>query len=176
MSNSEQTVRIEDIIVRLDNDWKEPRSAVHRGESCPFPLRCHIELGPATGVYAPIPAELAEFWKTCSGARLFEDAEYGQWGLVLYSPSEARTSTETFKAERGEDYRLGDLVIGEFLGDSDLLIVRTDASAGDYGTVEVVLPVDPRTDSYKFDEGFASFLERYRVEEGAKYWEPQHGQ
>ena len=40
--------------------------------------------------------ELRELWASCRSGRLFEDVDYGQWGLVLLDPesSFARTRNE----------------------------------------------------------------------------------
>jgi hypothetical protein len=40
-----------------------------------------------------VPAELGEAWATSRQSRLFEDVDYGQWGLVLSSPAAAAQRT-----------------------------------------------------------------------------------
>jgi hypothetical protein len=114
---------------------------------------------------------LAEFWRNCDGARLFEDKKYGQWGLILLSPSLAAERSRQLHDERPREFMKGDLVVGEFLGDSDLLVVRCDPKAGDFGSVLVVLPLDPRDAWVRVSSGFEFFLEDYERAEGAKFWE-----
>jgi hypothetical protein len=104
---------------------------------------------------------------------LFEDRNYGQWGLILYEPQEAETVTAKFRIQRARDFAEGDLVIGEFLGDSDLLVIRCDPQERDYGRVMVALPLDPRSDWYSVAGNLEAFLEEYERAEGAKFWEKQ---
>ena len=118
-----------------------------------------------------VSESLAEFWRNSDGARLFEDREYGQWGLVLLSPSLAAERSRQLQDERPREYREGDLVVGEFLGDSDLLLVRCDRKAEDFGSVLVVLPLDPRHDWFQVSSDFESFLVDYERAQGAKFWE-----
>src|SRR5262245_51246241 len=41
------------------------------------------------------PPHLLEFWSIARTATLFEDTEYGQWGLELLSPQQAIEATES---------------------------------------------------------------------------------
>jgi hypothetical protein len=61
-------------------------------------------------------------------------------------------------------------VIGKFLGDSDLLIVRCDAAAKDFEAVLIALPLDPRCDWYAVGTSFAAFLDEYVEKGGQKFW------
>lgn len=98
-----------------------------------------------------VPAELRQLWLTSRNARLFEDTEYGQWGLALLSPKEAAARTLEFRTARSEDAMPADIVCGEFLGDSDLLIL-----SGNW---------------YRPAPTLLSFLAQYREALGEKYWE-----
>lgn len=119
---------------KLRVEWATSRVAEHRGKQCPFRLTCSFAEGDEDGAALKhLPAQLVEFWKNTSAARLFEDEDSGQWGLEIVSPGEARLLTEVEVKKRPRDYVYGDLVIGRFLGDSDLLLVRCDPSAFDYG-------------------------------------------
>jgi hypothetical protein len=122
------------------------------------------------------PSDLAEFWAIARTARLFEDQEYGQWGLEILGPQLATKLTDQCRAKRGRDFAEGDLVVGKFLGDSDLLVIRCESGARDYGSVLVALPLDPRRDWYKVDGSFASFLGSYVRSGGEKYWTKQDSQ
>ncbi len=114
------------------------------------------------------PGELVEFWSHCTVARLFEDVEYGQWGLVLLGPGDAAKRTREEVAERPEDYRAGDIIIGEFLGDLDLLVYSPSDSG--HRRLQVALPLDERQYWYGVGESLVAFLRSYLAAEGAKFW------
>ncbi len=113
-----------------------------------------------------LSVELRQLWLTSRTARLFEDIEYGQWGLALLSPEEAAARTLEFRTARSHDAMPADIVCGEFLGDSDLLIL-----SGDGDGILVALPLDPRSDWYHPAPTLWSFLAKYREALGEKYWE-----
>lgn len=116
------------------------------------------------------PNDLQSFWKEAATAQLFVDQNYGQWGLEILSPMKSMEATACFCEERQSDSRLGDLVIGKFLGDSDLLIVRCDTTSSDLGTLVVALPLDPRIEWDIASESFTGFLEKYVKSGGEKFW------
>jgi hypothetical protein len=118
-----------------------------------------------------VPVDLCEFWNEAESARLFVDQTYGQWGLEIFSPRQALVATEKFRSERGRDFVAGDLVVGRFLGDSDLLLVGCNPEVDDYGTVTIALPLDRRNDWYRPARRFADFLETYARSGGKKFWE-----
>ncbi len=118
-----------------------------------------------------LPDHLREFWSISRTAKLFEDREYGQWGLEILTPQRAVEMTNSYRARRQRDFVDGDLVLGQFFGDSDLLIIRCDVNSPDYGNVLVALPLDPRPHWYLSAESFAEFLQRYAKAGGDKFWE-----
>jgi hypothetical protein len=69
-----------------------------------------------------LPSDLIQFWEETSSVHLFEEINYGQWGLVIWSPEEVLTKHPERFQERAysEDFRKGDLIIGSFLGDLDM--------------------------------------------------------
>ena len=79
------------------------------------------EIASAWPTHTP-PRELVEAWRTCRRARLFEDVDFGQWGLVLLSPRESTQRTAEELARRPDVFLDSDVVAGEFLGDQDLLV------------------------------------------------------
>jgi hypothetical protein len=161
-----------EILRRLATKWSTPRSATHHGAASPFRLACSLdELAQGLSLEEGLPPSLAEFWQGARGARLFEDALYGQWGLVLLSPEVAAENSRRFFEERTQQGRRGDMIVGHFLGDQDLLLVRCDPEAGDFGTVLVALPLDGREDWYTVAPSLTAFLEKYEQAEGAKFWE-----
>ena len=166
----------ENMILRLKADWAVPRHAVHHGVFCPFRLRCEFDV-PATAeqidqVGVNIPESLRMFWLHAGSAALFEDVDYGQWGLRILSPSESLKATTEYLQSRQHDAVAGDQVIGEFLGDSDLVVLRCEKSADDFGMVLVALPIDSRSDWARAASNFEEFLQRYVESDGDKFWEP----
>jgi uncharacterized protein YrzB (UPF0473 family) len=157
----------------VKRDWATPKTAIHNGENCPFLLQCTIVDRTDTDdiVEKEMPESLMRFWEKYSKARLFEDVEYGQWGLNILAINEVTKKTKEYFELRNAEAKEGDYVVGEFLGDSDILIVRCDKNESDYGNVIVALPIDPRKDWYIVSEDFGSFLEKYMKCQGDKYWE-----
>ncbi len=49
---------------------------------------------------ANAPSELGDLWRATRTARLFEDVDYGQWGLVILSPSASAGRTAKERARR----------------------------------------------------------------------------
>lgn len=148
-------------------DWVQPRAV----EGNPFRLTCR--LGPAASTTEiaeawpnkTLPSDLRELWTTSKEAELFVDADYGQWGLNLFSPAASAARSAKEREERSADIGSGDIVVGEFLGDQDLLVVD------ETGAVLVALPLDARADWYRPAPNLAEFLDQYVAATGAKYWE-----
>lgn len=130
-----------------------------------------VEPDALDALHITCPPDLLTFWTVAESARLFLDSTYGQWGLHLLEPSEAVEMTRIFAEERRREFCKGDLVVGRFLGDSDLLIVRCSEDEADFGKVLVAVPLDPRNDWYNVANSFAEFLENYIAAKGDKFWE-----
>ena len=137
----------------------------------PFRLRCQLdpaadplELASAWGGVT-LPPRVARLWALYRSGTLFRDVDYGQWGLKLLSPTEAATRSAAERAARPQDFRESDVVLGEFLGDQDLLVVDKG------GTVLVALPLDRRADWYRAAADLPEFFGRYVEGGGDKYWE-----
>jgi hypothetical protein len=97
------------------------------------------------------------------------DADYGQWGLRILSPDQSVERTRRELSERKDAFRSGDVVLGEFFGDQDLLVVDKE------GRVLVALPLDPRADWFQPAPTLTEFFDRYVSTDGAKYWEQKRG-
>jgi SMI1 / KNR4 family (SUKH-1) len=121
------------------------------------------------------PPGLREFWEAALSARLFEDRTYGQWGLEILDPVEAAEATAELQSARPGEFVRGDLVIGRFLGDSDLVLVRCDPTSHDYGRVTVCTPIDPRPSWDVVADSFEAFFDRYVLSGGDKFWETAAG-
>ncbi len=119
-----------------------------------------------------VPDELVALWDVASSLRLFEDLTYGQWGLVVLPPSAALEETESrTRSGPSERIRPGDLVVGRFLGDSDILLLRCNRGADDFGRVLVELPIYARSQWPLVGATLDEFLRRYIREAGEKFWE-----
>ena len=148
--------------------------------SIPMPMHCQV-LPPqpwdkkafeeTLGI--TLPLAIAQVWDKTSSLRLFEDVTYGQWGLIVWSPNQVITEQEKRIAQRKEDFRLGDLIVGEFLGDADLLVLRCDATSPDFGNVMIALPLDSREEWYLAANSLQSFLSQFIAAKGDKFWENQ---
>jgi hypothetical protein len=68
---------------------------------------------------------------------------------------------------RPGDLYLDDTIVGEFLGDTDLLVVDRA------GRVMVASALDPRGEWPVAAKTIASFLEAFLDHEGEKFWENQ---
>lgn len=118
-----------------------------------------------------LPTSLKYIWGKTSGLRLFEDITYGQWGLILWSPEYAMDQQEQQIRTRPDDFYRGDLIIGEFLGDSDLIVLRSDSTEPDFGKVMIALPLDKREEWYVASETLEDFLTTFIECGGKKFWE-----
>lgn len=95
--------------------------------------------------------------------------QFGQWGLHLLSPSASSTRTAAERTERSADFDPSDVVIGEFLGDSDLLVFAPSED-GERRCL-VAMPLDSREDWFAVGPTIANFLAKLIQEGGQKYWE-----
>lgn len=168
-----QLTRILDIIRRLKANWSEPREGFG-----PFPLVCRFSPGidpkvPPTVVRKTVPGDLLSFWATASSAELFLDTTYGQWGLRILSPFDAENETAIAFGTRTQDFCDGDLVIGTFIGDADMLIIRCDRSEDDFGSLIVCNAIYRRAEWKRISNSFSEFLESYEASNGDKFWEEE---
>lgn len=152
--------------------YAEPRDGL--GDN-PFKLACSFD-GPATDAEISsawpgmeVSDELVQVWSTSRQSRLFEDVDYGQWGLVLLSPEGAAQRTAQERAQRPDAYRGDDFVIGEFLGDQELVVFAP--SEDDGRRVLIALPMDDRPDWPVAAGSITEFLHRYLNVLGEKFWE-----
>lgn len=90
-------------------------------------------------------------------------------GLHLLSPKSSAKLTAWQKAERPFDFREGDLVIGKFIGDQELLLIAPSEPR----RILVVDPLDSRAEWYRVAADLGEFLEAYFRAGGDKYWERQ---
>jgi hypothetical protein len=146
------------------------------GQTNPLRLGCLVE-PPASEADilaawpepASVPAELRELWLMTGGARLFEDVEYGQWGLELLSPKASASRTvEGRSSYLSEDLRPDDVVFGEFIGDQEVLVYAPSESSS--RRILVAIPLDGRDEWPAAETTVTEFLVRYRAARGKQYW------
>ena len=121
-------------------------------------------------LHISLPNDLRELWQKCNGLRLFEDKTYGQSGLIIWSPQKVLEQQQVLK-RNSDEFLDGDLIIGEFLGDSDLLVVRCDQDSDDFEQVIISLPIDHRSDWYYLPYLLPEFLQKLTNSQGQKFWE-----
>jgi hypothetical protein len=117
-----------------------------------------------------LPEDLQELWQKSNGLRLFEDKTYGQSGLIIWSPQKVLEQQQVLR-QNSDEFQDGDLIIGEFLGDSDLLVVRCDRKSDDFGQLIISLPIDHRSDWYYLRYLLPKFLQKFIENQGGKFWE-----
>jgi len=136
-----------------------------------FRLACHLER-PATPdeifrawPNREMPSEAIEMWTLHRAGELFVDVDFGQWGLRLLDPSASAVRTALERRLRPADITDSDVVLGEFLGDLELLVV--DGT----GRPMIALPLDSRDDWFVPAETLGNFLAKYVRVRGDKFWE-----
>ena len=109
--------------------WTEHRDGVG---SNPFRLASKVETGAsvdevsdAWSAHTLLP-ELEALWLTSREAWLFQDIDYGQWGLHILDPAAADARTHAERARRPASFEPTDAVIGEFLGDTEVLVLDSN--------------------------------------------------
>lgn len=165
-----------DAIVRLIGDT-EPREVEIAGLSVKFEWRYdapikwdinHI----MDSLHVDIPEDLQNLWQCASKLYIAEDMTYGQWGLLVWSPQETiyHNRSSSFYAE--EELLNGDILIGEFRGDSDKVIIRCDNTKDDFGSIVIAVPIDGREKWDVVASSLSEFLLRFLESPlDKKYWE-----
>ena len=164
-----------EIIGFLREQWSRPQEAIHRGKRTPFLLACSFADQPAERaaidrIGLAIPPDVRDLWSTTKSASLFKDQQFSQWGLELLDPTSAARESTHRRSTRHRDFCDTDLVLGRFLGDSDLLVIRCEPDQPDYGSVLIALPLDKRSKWPVGAKAFAVFLECLLDAQGDKYW------
>jgi hypothetical protein len=117
-------------------------------------------------------SDALELWAACREARLFEDVDYGQWGLALLTPEASAARTAQEREARPIDFRPDDVVIGEFLGDQELVVLAPSETG--QRRVLIALPLDSRAHWLAAAPSLGEFLATYFDAAGDKYWERQN--
>jgi hypothetical protein len=119
-----------------------------------------------------LPDDIKALWNTAAEVRLLSDVNYSQWGCILWSPSEIVRRHEKALGWRGtENFRPGDLVIGEFQGDADLVVLRCDPHGADFGRIVVALGTDPRESWPSVADSIGDFIVKFVASPDIKFWD-----
>jgi len=140
------------------------------GPTTAFRLEHRLDVGATesdivSGWPGGVPDELPDLWRAAREAWLFRDVDYGQWGLHLLDPETAAVRTEQEMLLRPAVLVAGDVVIGEFLGDSEFVVMTADAG------ILIALPLDARAGWPQAAAGLGEFLATFVRQGGEKYWE-----
>jgi len=109
-----------------------------------------------------LPPQINELYSVVQSGLFFYDIEYGQWGLKIFSVDECIEKSTQY----GEDGLLHKWVVGEFLGDLDLLVF-------DYyrKCLVVATPLDPESEWEEVGVDISDFFSKYLSYQGDKFWE-----
>ncbi|MCU0339771.1 MAG: hypothetical protein MUE30_07790, partial [Spirosomaceae bacterium] len=109
-----------------------------------------------------------EFYYEANGGLFFKDIEFEQWGMRIYSFDELEIMNQYVRTWK-ENLLEEDLVVGEFLGDLDLVIISKNSNYSN--KVIIAIPIYSRDDWFFLDMNFMEFIERYISSSGEKFWE-----
>lgn len=131
--------------------------------SRPAPARVIAEAWPGR----TLPADLVALWRCCRRARLFVDVDYGQCGIVIYSPIASARRTRLISDFTG--VRPDDVAVGEVRGTSDLVLLSPSERRR---RVLIHRFLDPRADWPRVGTDLGAFLDAYVDALGAEFWNP----
>lgn len=153
--------------------WSTPREGV--GDS-PLRLACKLS-EPASEQEirdswpgGSVPDDILEVWRVCREASLFVDVDYGQWGLHILTPRASAVRSVDERVARSADFGPYDIVLGEFLGDQELLVVASDGN-GNGVRILIALPLYERPEWFRVETSLEGFLRQYLANLGEKFWE-----
>lgn len=115
--------------------------------------------------------EMKCFWNHTNKVKIFCEIPYGQWGTILFGAEESLRKTKEWKEIYPEEFVLGDLVIGEFLGDAQFVVMRCNQEKEDWGQVVIGFPIDVRAEWPNVAGSVAEFVEKTLASPDMKYWE-----
>lgn len=165
-------IEMQNLISQLKSHWSIPRKTIHNNEETFLELICEFsdEIAHIPKEYPyEIPQDLKNFWHSTKEAGLFIDNTYGQWGLRILSPQDALLNTKEQREIRENEYKSSELIIGNFMGDSDKLVI--DTGSENFGRVTIALPIDSREHWPIVSDSFTNFLIAYIEKNGYKFWE-----
>ena len=100
---------------------------------------------------------------------MFRELFYGQWGLIIHGPRWLKEQTKSFNSVFSNRLEIDDYIIGEFLGDTDEVVVPGKSVST--VTISIASPFDPRSEYPVVARSLEEFLTRFITSYGLKYWE-----
>lgn len=119
-----------------------------------------------------IPNQLAQLWDLCGGMMLYGDDLWCPGGLVICAPcvEELFRLNSDYQDRKSDSTAPGDLIIGEFRSDLELVLIRCDRNNTDCGSILIVAEMEPRPDWKRVAFSIEEFLIKYMDAHGEKYW------
>ncbi|UQN06141.1 hypothetical protein [Deinococcus sp. QL22] len=114
------------------------------------------------------PQDLLDLWRISFRTAIHEDIVYGQWGLVIHHLEWCLSETQLVKSLYPTEISALKLVIGEFLGDQEKLLVSLDKDK--FGQVSIFQPLDARNEWPIVADRLSEFLMKFIEYGGQKYW------
>jgi len=120
--------------------------------------------------------ELRWLWDYCSSMAI--KISYGISGLYIYSPDQALFRHKYYYVKEKtlsktlEDIIEGDFVIGEYIGEQQLVLIRCDENSEDFGSILMTQPIDPREEWPIAGASLTEFLETYYLA-GDMFWDSE---
>jgi hypothetical protein len=112
-----------------------------------------------------IPNDLIEFYENIGYAELFVDKVYGQGGIRIFNPYQSLLATQEIESEEGIELFENDLIIGDFIGDSDRILLSENKQ------ISIIFPIYDRKDWLHTGLSFEEFFTKIIDHNGEKYWE-----
>lgn len=125
-----------------------------------------------------LPPDLIQLWQLAGEIRICEDIDAGQWGLILWSPDDviSKHQAET-KGRITDDIDFQyHLIIGEFLGDLDLITLHCNPQENTWGNVIVADLFQNKDEWSTVAKSLSEFLALFIEAPLQKYWENNHDQ
>jgi hypothetical protein len=111
-----------------------------------------------------LPNDLIDFYEKLGYAELFVDGIYGQGGIRIFNPFQALQATQMIALEEGIELLNNELIIGDFIGDSDRILISENK-------ISIIIPIYNRADWFHTGLSFEEFLAKIIDSNGEKYWE-----
>jgi hypothetical protein len=118
-----------------------------------------------------IPSDLTALWQYASRLHIYEETNFGQWGLIIWNPSETLQNNQSNSILSTYELANGDLIIGEFKGDLEKIVIRCDENNNDRGAITIASSIDPRNEWLTVARSLTSFLNAFIENPDNKYWE-----
>ncbi len=110
------------------------------------------------------PASLRQLWAAARELEVHRDVDFGQWGFLLHDPEWSSRERARWNQLYPEKPLSEEWVVGEFLGDCELLVVLPD------GGVVVAQPMERKESWPRVADSLADFLARFFADPDRKYW------